>query len=428
MKVLIVGSGGREHSLAWRLTEDQKVSKVTVCPGNPGMLSNSAIETRPDVKADPQSVLALAQELASDLVVIGPEAVLAKGVTDLLEASGFAVYGPSQAAAELETSKIFSKQVMADNNVPTASSKAYEGYKAAMDDLDNWDFDRGVVLKSDALAEGKGVVVTHDRAEAEEVLYDFMVNPEVSVKTDNILIEEKLVGKEASAFALCDGDDYFFLGVACDYKRVGNGDEGPNTGGMGGYSPKTWPGPVVEDKVRTQVVEPMLKGMKARGTPFKGTLFVGFMVDEQDISVIEFNVRFGDPETQILMPMVQGSFYDLLYACATGKLAEMKPDVSLSDLYSVHVVLASGGYPSIDASPLDTGNNIEISGSFDENCHLFYAGVKEQDGQLVNSGGRVLGLTALGESLAEARAKAYANFGKISLKGAHWRTDIADIL
>jgi phosphoribosylamine--glycine ligase len=317
---------------------------------------------------------------------------------------------------------------MADNNVPTARSQAYEGYQAAMDDLDNWDFQRGVVLKSDALAEGKGVVVTHDRAEAEAVLYDFMVNPEVSIKTDRILIEEKLLGKEASAFALCDGDDYFFLGVACDYKRVGNGDEGPNTGGMGGYSPKTWPGPTVEEKVRTQVVEPMLKGMKARGTPFKGTLFVGFMVDQDDISVIEFNVRFGDPETQILMPMVQGSFYDLLFACATGKLAEMKPDVSLSELYSVHVVLASGGYPSIDAAPLDTGNNIEITGRLDESCHLFYAGVKEQNGQLVNSGGRVLGLTALGENLAQARSKAYANFAKISLQGAQWRTDIADIL
>jgi len=427
MNVLIVGSGGREHALAWRLTEDEKVSKVFVCPGNPGMLSNAAIETFADRKNDPESILELAQELNPDLVVIGPEAVLAKGVTDLLETKGFAVYGPSQAAAELETSKIFSKQVMADNNVPTAKSQAYEGYKSAMDDLDNWDFERGVVLKSDALAEGKGVVVTHDRAEAEAVLYDFMVNPEVSVKTDRILIEEKLVGKEASAFALCDGDDYFFLGVACDYKRVGNGDEGPNTGGMGGYSPKTWPGPAVEDKVKRQVVEPMLKGMKARGTPFKGTLFVGFMVDQDDISVIEFNVRFGDPETQILMPMVQGSFYDLLYACATGKLAELKPDVSLSDLYSVHVVLASGGYPSIDASPLDTGNNIEVTGKFDDNCHLFYAGVKDKNGQLINSGGRVLGLTALGDSLAEARAKAYTNFSKISLQGAHWRTDIADI-
>lgn len=427
MNVLVVGSGGREHALAWRLAEDQKVSKVTVCPGNAGMQKTAGIEIRPDVKADPDSVLALAQELKPDLVVIGPEAALAKGVTDLLESKGFAVYGPSQAAAELETSKIFSKQVMAENNVPTAASKSYDGYEAAMADLDNWDFERGVVLKSDALAEGKGVVVTHDRAEAEAVLYDFMVNPEVSVKTDSILIEDKLVGKEASAFALCDGDDYFFLGVACDYKRVGNGDEGPNTGGMGCYSPKTWPGSVVEDKVKKQIVEPMLKGMKARGAPFKGTLFVGFMVDQEDVSVIEFNVRFGDPETQTLMPMVQGSFYDLLYACATGNLAETKPDVSLSDLYSVHVVLASGGYPSIDASPLDTGNNIEISGAFDDNCHLFYAGVKEQDGQLVNSGGRVLGLTALGESLAEARAKAYDNFGKISLKGAHWRTDIADI-
>ena len=427
MNVLVVGSGGREHALAWRLSEDQKVTNVTVCPGNAGMAKTAGIETRPDVKADPDAVLALAQELKPDLIVIGPEAALAKGVTDILEAEGFAVYGPSKAAAELETSKIFSKQVMADNDVPTAASKSYDGYEAAMADLDNWDFDRGVVLKSDALAEGKGVVVTHDRAEAESVLYDFMVNPEVSVKTGSILIEEKLVGKEASAFALCDGEDYFFLGVACDYKRVGNGDEGPNTGGMGCYSPKTWPGPVVENKVKTQIVEPMLKGMKARGTPFKGTLFVGFMVDQEDVSVIEFNVRFGDPETQTLMPLVQGSFYDLLYACATGKLAESKPDVSLSDLYSVHVVLASGGYPSIDASPIDTGHPISIAGEFDDNCHLFYAGVKGQDDQLVNSGGRVLGLTAKGESLAEARQKAYANFGKISLKGAHWRTDIADI-
>lgn len=427
MNVLVVGSGGREHALAWRLAEDEKVSKVFVCPGNAGMQKTPDIEICPDVKADPDSVLALAQALKPDLVVIGPEAVLAKGATDILEAEGFSVYGPSKAAAELETSKIFSKQVMTENNVPTAVSKSYDGYDAAMADLDSWNFDRGVVLKSDALAEGKGVVVTHDRAEAEAVLYDFMVNPEVSVKTDSILIEEKLVGKEASAFALCDGDDYFFLGVACDYKRVGNGDEGPNTGGMGCYSPKTWPGPVVEEKVKTQIIEPMLKGMKARGTPFKGTLFVGFMVDQEDVSVIEFNVRFGDPETQTLMPLVQGSFYDLLHACATAKLAENKPDVSLSDLYSVHVVLASGGYPSIDASPLDTGNNINIVGVFEDNCDLFYAGVKEQGGQLVNSGGRVLGLTAKGKSLAEARAKAYANFGKISLKGAHWRTDIADI-
>jgi phosphoribosylamine--glycine ligase len=293
--------------------------------------------------------------------------------------------------------------------------------------LKEWDVEgRGIVIKADGLAAGKGVVVTHKRDEAEKTIHDFMVNPDYIVKSERVLFEHILTGREVSAFALCDGKDFIPLGFVCDYKRVADDDKGPNTGGMGGYAPKGWPSDAARNFVNEKIFRRVVDGMLARGTPFKGILFAGLMVNGDDVNVIEFNTRFGDPETQILLPLLENDLAPLFVKAATGTLAQEK--VALKSQTAVHVVMASEGYPETLKGSMKLGQPIDLPEAMlegvNDNGLLFVSGARKKDGAWTNEGGRVLGVTALGASMEEAREKAYAAIGSIHFNGAHWRKDI----
>jgi len=426
VRVLIIGSGGREDAFAWKFNGEENVSQIYVSPGNAAierLVKASCVET-----LDHSNIVGFCRDNLVDLVVIGPEAPLTEGIVDLLSEHSIHAFGPSKAAAKLEGSKIFSKIFMKENSIPTASFEVYDSFSAASEGLNNWPVEKkGIVIKVDGLAGGKGVVVTKDRQEAEQALFDFMKDPQVSVKTERILFEDILQGEEVSAFALCfqndKGDpDYIFLGSACDHKRVFDNDQGPNTGGMGCYRDPLWPTIKSLDLIEEKVLKPTLKGMKEQGNTFTGFLFMGLMMDGSGCPhVIEYNVRMGDPETQALLPLIEGELSQTLLECVQGR----KPDeLVLSDQASVHVVLTSGGYPSLGKIPMDLGHVIKEQGVV--NGLTFYAGVQNDplNGGLLNSGGRVLGVTSIGSSIDEARELAYAGVSQFSYKGMHYRKDI----
>ena len=427
MNILVLGSGGREHALAWRLSQDEGVEQVYVAPGNPGMSLDKNIQTI-DYTGDRGELYSICEDIVPDLVVVGPEAPLVDGIVDDLERKNIPVYGPSAKAARLEGSKIFSKKFMDKYSIPTAPYKIYTSYAEAVEGLRDWNLAEGVAIKTDTLAGGKGVVVAHTFDEARDALYNFMDNPECTVKSERILVEKKLSGVELSWFALCDGKNFLPLGSVCDYKRVGEGDTGPNTGGMGCYTPGNWPGKEISRRIEEQIVASVLKGMELEGMPYCGTLFVGLMIHGNDVNVLEFNVRFGDPETQTLLPLVKGHFAQALMACGRGELGgKDREALSLSGKSAVHVVMASGGYPTIDGIRLDVGHTIRWDQSSNGNdTKIFFAGVEKRGKELINSGGRVLGVTGLGSGTVDARKRAYKNLENISFEGSHWRRDIAD--
>lgn len=430
MKVLILGSGGREHAMAWKLSKNAKISKVLVMPGNPGMSMTPKVINKEGSWKNKDSFLKSVKELDPSYVIIGPEAPLAAGVSDWLSEINIPVVGPSSKAAELESSKVFAKKFMSRNDIPTADYKIVSTVKEGHDYLDSLDFDNGIVVKADALAGGKGVVVTRDLEEAKKTTSDFLENKQCQVKTEEILFETRLDGKELSAFALCDGENYATLGYACDYKRVFENDLGPNTGGMGGYLPTDWPTTDIKKEI-DNIISKTLLGMKKEGREFSGFLFVGLMIKGSDVNVIEYNVRMGDPETQILLPLLDEAFDDVLEKVANGNLTE-KLDLTPIGKSCVHIVLTSGGYPSTDGTPLDLDNKIiypdKYNDSSVDNIHLFFAGVnKDSDDSLANSGGRVLGISAIAKTTKEARALAYKNIEAFNFKGMHYRKDIANI-
>jgi len=428
-RILLLGGGGREHALAWKLAQSPEVAEIIAMPGSDGIAAVDKTRCISGNAAASAAVLAAVQAEKPDLVIIGPEAPMAAGISDALSQAGFAVAAPSKAAAQLESSKIFSKSFMARHNIPTASFTACPDYESARGIIAAWPIEeKGIVLKADGLAAGKGVVVTHDRATAEKTLYDFMQNPSCAVKTEQILIEALLDGKEVSAFAICDGKTFLPVGYVCDYKRVRDNNEGPNTGGMGGYAPQGWPSAAMKDYINLHVFKPVVDGMAAEGIPFKGILFAGLMVQGDDVHVIEFNVRFGDPETQILLPLLEDDIYPLFKAAAEGALAGL-PAPQLKKGTAVHVVMTSEGYPETLGTGMRLGETVDMPEDLlaqrsNDNSLLFIAGADKQDGVWKNTGGRVLGVTALGASLEEARRKAYDSLGKIRFNGAHWRTDI----
>lgn len=420
--ILLLGSGGREHALAWKMAQSPAVTHIWALPGSDGIGTVEKTTCINGNAADVPFVVKTAKELKPDLIFVGPETPLAAGVVDALEKEGLSVLGPRQAAAQLESSKIFAKQFMTEFGIPTAPFKVAETYDGAVAICQKWEIEsKGIVIKADGLAAGKGVVVTHDRAEAMKTLHDFMVNPACSVKSERILLEEKIFGKEVSAFALCDGKTFLPLGYACDYKRVNDNDKGPNTGGMGGYAPKGWPSDKARQFIQEHIFRPVLAGMQKRGTPFKGILFAGLMIDSDDVKVIEFNTRFGDPETQILLPLIAEDIVPLFAQAAAGKLGAALP--SLRKEHALHVVLTSEGYPETLGTGMRLGEKIDMPAALD-NTLLFISGAKKQNNQWVNNGGRVMGVTALGTTMEEARARAYATVEKIHFQGAHWRKDI----
>jgi len=404
MKILLVGSGGREHALGVGLQADPVCTELHAAPGNPGIAEFA--QCHPLVITDNQAILELAQQLQVELVVIGPEVPLVNGVADILRAAGIAVFGPSKAAAQLEGSKNFAKEVMRDAGVPTAHSFTCTSKDEIEKALDT--FGAPYVVKDDGLAAGKGVVVTNDRQEA--------LAHALSCK--RVVIEEFLNGPEVSLFGISDGTTILPMQPAQDFKRAYDGDKGPNTGGMGAYSPLPWaPSDIVED-THKQVLAPMIAEMAARGTPFVGLLYAGLALTDHGTRVIEFNARFGDPETQVLIPRLKTPLATLLYKAATGNLAGTTLD--WKDVSAVTVVLAAQGYPT---SPI-SGSTISGFTHFD-NVQIYHAGTLSTEQGLASSGGRVLTVTGIGEDLTEARDRAYRAISQISLTGSFYRSDIA---
>ena len=405
MKVLLIGSGAREHALAYSLKSDPAVTELHVAPGNPGIGELATLHQINPL--DASAVSDLAQGLTADLVVIGPEGPLVAGVSDAVRATGIPVFGPSQAAAQIEGSKSFAKEIMASAGVPTAQSFTCTNRDEIERALDF--FGAPYVVKNDGLAAGKGVVVTNDRVKA--IAH--------ALECGTAVIEEFLDGPEISLFGISDGVNVIGMEPAQDFKRVFDDDQGPNTGGMGAYSPLPWAPKDIVERTEREVLIPTIREMAARGTPFVGLLYAGLAMTSRGIRVIEFNARFGDPETEVLLPRLKTPLAGLLFAAATGNLAS-QPPLEWSAQSAVTVVLASEGYPD----SLQIGR--DISGlDKHESSIIFHAGTARESGQLRSAGGRVLAITGLGKNLSVARAAAYSAITPISLAGSHYRKDIA---
>ena len=404
MKILLLGSGGREHALGRSLAADPAVTELHAAPGNPGL---AAIATLHAVDAAaPAPVVDLARRLGVDLVVIGPEAPLVAGVADALRAAGIAAFGPDAAAAELEGSKAFAKRVMEDAGVPTAAGRVCETPEEAAAALD--EFGAPYVVKNDGLASGKGVVVTNDRAEA-------LAH---AASCGRVVIEDFLDGPEVSLFAICDGERAVPLLPAQDYKRVGDGDAGPNTGGMGAYSPLPWAEAGLSGQIMAEVVAPTLAEMRRRGTPFVGLLYAGLALTSKGLRVVEFNVRFGDPETQAVLSLLETPLAGVLLAAARGSLDEIGP-LRWRDGAAVVIVEAAEGYPGTPT----TGTAIGLPAD-EADAYVLQAGTRLDGETLVSAGGRVLGVVGRGADVDAARANAYGLLAKVDLPGGFHRGDI----
>ncbi|HHU11487.1 MAG TPA: phosphoribosylamine--glycine ligase [Intrasporangiaceae bacterium] len=414
MKVLVIGSGAREHALVTALSADPQVDAVIAAPGNPGMATTARCE--PVDPLDPAAVTDLARQHSVDLVVVGPEGPLVAGVADAVREAGIPCYGPSAQAARLEGSKAFAKEVMAAAECPTGMGRLCTTMAEVADALDA--FGAPHVVKDDGLAAGKGVVVTDDRAEA-------LAHAEQCLAKDGgaVVIEEFLDGPEVSLFVLCDGTDVVPLVPAQDFKRVGDGDTGPNTGGMGAYSPLPWAPEGLVDDLVARVAQPVVTEMARRGTPFIGTLYIGLALTSRGPKVIEFNARFGDPETQVVLARLRSPLGQLLYAAATGSLAD-QPELRWSEQAAVTVVMAAENYPGTPRS----GDVIDGLADVGEvpTAYVLHAGTADgPDGTVVSAGGRVLSVVALGADLEQARERVYAAVERVSFADCHARSDIA---
>jgi len=417
VNVLVVGSGGREHALIWKLAQSSRVKKIYCAPGNAGtalQAENVSIKVE-----DLPGLLAFAREKKIDLVVVGPELPLTLGISDQLEKEKIPVFGPSQAASILEGSKAWTKSFLREQHIPTAHYETFSESDRAIDFLSTQSYP--LVIKADGLAAGKGVIIAKDRAEAVAAIEMILNRGVFGEAGRQIVIEEFLEGEEASFLALVDGSSVLPMDSAQDHKRVGEGDTGPNTGGMGVYSPA----PVLTEAIRAQVVDtilvPTLKGLKARGIEYRGVLYAGLMIDRQGRpKLLEYNVRFGDPETQALLIRWDGDLLDDIEATVTGKLSGRS--LKWKEGASVCVVMAAHGYPeSVVTGDVITG--LKEAASVTETV-VFHAGTKLHEGKVVTAGGRVLGVTALGRDLRQARERAYDACEKIHWKGVHYRRDI----
>lgn len=425
MKILIVGSGGREHALGVKIKASPLVSEVFILPGNSG-IARDGIKIINSKICDFEQILKDIKDNSIEFVIIGPEVPLTEGIVDYLSTNNIRVLGPTKKAAMLESSKIYSKKFMNKYNIPTASYKSFDNYESALAGLKEWDFSNGIVIKSDSLAAGKGVVVTDSKSEAEETLYNFMKNKECSVKTDRVIFEEKLLGEELSVLALCDGDTFKIIGYAKDYKRVFDNDIGPNTGGMGSISSMDLVNDDLVKLINEKVLTRVLEGMKSEGHPYKGILFAGLMINENNPRVIEFNVRAGDPETQSILHMISGDIFPPLYHAA-DKFHDID-EISIKENSSaVHVVIASKGYPSTSNSKMELEKviNCPSDEKLKNDSYIYYSGVKsDSQDRLVNSGGRVLGITAVSKSRVDAIKRVYELINETSFDGSHCRSDI----
>ena len=416
MKILVVGGGGREHAILWRLSRDAAKHELFAAPGNGG---TAAVATNVAIGAeDVDDICAWAQLARPDLVVVGPEAPLCAGLADKLSSIGITVFGPVQAAARMEGSKNFAKDVMTSAGVPTAKAQTFTSSAEAIAALPG--FGLPVVIKADGLAAGKGVVIATTAREAEEAVRSMLDDRQFGESSASILIEEFLDGEEASILALVDGERIALLPGAQDHKRVFDNDEGPNTGGMGAYSPAPVVTPEVEAFALERIFKPTVAELKRRGIEYRGVLYASLMIGSKGINVLEFNCRFGDPETEAILPRIGGDFASLLLACAEGR---MTMPVETTDKACATVVMAAPGYPGKYPKGLPI-SGLDDAGALPDTV-VFHAGTKEKDGGIVTSGGRVLTVTALGDDLRKAVDAAYAGVARISFKGAHFRKDIA---
>jgi phosphoribosylamine--glycine ligase len=418
MKILVIGSGAREHAMAWKLARERDVTDVLCAPGNPGIAA--VARCIPADVTKPADLLAIARREAVDLTVVGPEVPLSLGVADLFLANDMAIVGPTRAAAALESSKSFAKEFMARHQVPTADYQVCQSAAEALEALASGRFGYPVVLKADGLAAGKGVVIAPDRPAAEAAVRASMVDRRFGDAGDTLVIEECLVGEEASYFVLADGTRFVPLSSAQDHKRIFDNDEGPNTGGMGAFAPSPLITAAVEQQVLDTIVRPVLTGMKAEGHPFRGFLYVGLMLTSTGPKVIEFNVRFGDPEAQVILPMLDEDLSWLLAAAATGALPDRA--AKFRDEPHVGVVLAAGGYPD----SIETGKSIAglETAATQSNALVFHAGTTKQGGQTVTSGGRVLTVVGRAPTHREAIDAAYRAASQITFDGMQFRRDI----
>ena len=419
MNVLVVGSGGREHALAWKIAQDGAVNTVFVAPGNAGTATDAKLQ---NVAIDVMEFEKLADFAKSNdvgLTVIGPEAPLVDGIVDYFEAQGLACFGPSKGAAQLEGSKAFTKDFLARHSIPTAAYQNFTDVDEALAYLQK--VGAPIVVKADGLAAGKGVIVAMTLAEAEEAVKDMLSGNAFGEAGCRVVIEEFLSGEEASFIVIADGEDCIPMATSQDHKRVGDGDTGPNTGGMGAYSPAPVVTPEIHERIMDQVIRPTLKGMESEGNRYRGFLYAGLMITaEGQPKVIEFNCRFGDPETQPIMMRLQSDLAPLCAAAIEGKLSQQNP--VWDDKPSVGVVLAAGGYPG------NYEKGLAIEGLEKASAHegkIFHAGTTLKDGATATNGGRVLCATALGETVSEAAQKAYELAENIQWKGMFYRKDIA---
>ncbi|WP_342078698.1 phosphoribosylamine--glycine ligase [Yoonia sp. SS1-5] len=416
MNILILGGGGREHALAWAIKQNPKCDRLIVAPGNAGI---AAIADCADLDIlDGDAVATFAEENAIDFVVVGPEAPLAAGVADRLRDAGLLVFGPSGAAAQLEASKSFTKSICDAAGAPTAAYAHFTDADAARAYITAQG--APIVVKADGLAAGKGVIVAMTEAEALAAIDD-MFDGSFGSAGAEVVIEEFMDGEEASFFVLCDGDTILPLGTAQDHKRAYDGDTGPNTGGMGAYTPAPVMSDEITQKALDEIVRPTMAEMAKRGTPFQGVLFCGLMIQNGQPRLVEYNVRFGDPECQCLMMRLGGQVLDLLQACAEKRLADIQ--ANWADDHAITIVMAAKGYPGAYAKGTVIGG---LDSQPQDSFHMvFHAGTAAKDGQITANGGRVLGVTARGATLAEAHEKAYAMAQGIDWDGGFYRSDIA---
>jgi phosphoribosylamine--glycine ligase len=422
MKILIVGNGGREHALAWKLGQSPRVKRLFVAPGNAGTAGHNVAIAPDDIPA----LLAFARENQIDLTVVGPEAPLAAGIVDIFQAAGLRVFGPKRAAARLEASKLFSKSLMRASGVPTADFAVFDAFDQALRFARALPFASApaCVIKADGLAAGKGVFVCDDADAAEAALRRIMLAREFGEAGAHVIIEQRLSGREVSLLAFCDGARAVLMPPARDHKRIGDGDTGPNTGGMGAYAPTPDVSAALLRDAQRLVFEPILEAMRTHGTPYVGVLYAGLMLlpstggRTEHLSVLEFNCRFGDPETQVILPLLETDLLEVLSACVDGALD--RQDVAWRHETAATVVLAAGGYPG----PYEKGLPIHGLADAPPAVTVFHAGTDLQGEQVVTRGGRVLDVTATGADLREALARAYAGVSAIHFDGMQYRTDI----
>lgn len=415
MKVLVIGGGAREHTLVWKLSQSPKVKEIYVAPGNAG---TGLVAQNLDIKAtDLDALVQAAQERKIDLAVVGPEAPLAQGIVDLFQNRRIPCFGPTKEAARIESSKVFAKELMHKYGIPCAKSRSFSSFGEARAYLQTQR--PPVVVKADGLAAGKGSIVAESTEEALEALSQIMEQRVFGSAGDQVLIEECLEGVEVSLLAFADGKTVIPMVPACDYKRAFDGDQGPNTGGMGSYSPPKFFDRKMTSRVRDTILEPTVKAMAKEGIAYKGVLYAGLIMTGEGPKALEFNARFGDPENQVMIPRLKSDLLEIMLAIIDGTLDRI--EVEWSDEACVGVVLASGGYPG----SYDTSFPIEGLDSVDQDVLVFHAGTKAKGGQILTDGGRVLTVAATGKTIAEARAKVYCNIPHIHFEGCHYRKDIA---